>query len=342
MAEVYVLASLCDQGKSTTACVLEQYFKKLGKRVACIQSIKGQYDVAYYLEHGCNHYSLPLEASKDQNSLAQWMPKGFDCYIIEISMAFIAPIGAAFLDLFRNYHEVVSFDLKDNWDNYVRNYLKDQVGVLEKQAFFAAARKKKVQRVITKVPQPLDELSVDTNFVLHHPEKLVPDCIEPRMTLPHSNKKVIAVGAFPGEYRMIFPDLMWYLYDYSRFVKRLREGLFDIAIIGECLNRDLKIPNKPDKVTTICYQPSVYLDDCSAITSLKRGWDDMAVYRTIKEKPIGTPLADKELLYSTYNNRFWVNQKYSGTDIVHRKDNIMYCNGWILPQYLIKEGLLEV
>lgn len=45
MSKLYVLASVSGQGKTTTALLLEKYFRSQGLKVACLQTVKGQWDV---------------------------------------------------------------------------------------------------------------------------------------------------------------------------------------------------------------------------------------------------------------------------------------------------------
>jgi hypothetical protein len=346
MAEVYVLASYCDQGKIATALALERYFKAQGKKVACLQKIKGQSDVGLYLKNGCFQYSLPLEAAKSRDALEHWLPKGFDVYIIGISTAY-SPIGAAFLDLFTRYNEIIPDDWRNNWTEGISNLVKPYSKDPEILAFWEDIRRKyhqekKIQNVITNVSAPLDSPCMDKNSVLHHPEMVVSDTFEPMMTLPRSTKKVIAVGAFPGEFWDIFPKLVWYDYDYNRFVQDLMEKKSDLAIVGECSNKNLKLPFKPKTKNVICYQPPVFLPGCQSDDRFQSGRNLQSVYTTIKEKPVGTPLQKNGFSYRDYCNRFWVFQTYSGPDIVRRDDNIVYCNGWVLPQHLIQDGLMEV
>jgi len=176
------------------------------------------------------------------------LPRGFDIYIIGISTAY-SPIGAAYPDLFTDYNEIIPVDWHGDWTgcvhNQIRSYSHDP-GIL---TFWEEIRKrnlqeKNVQEVVTGVPEPLDGPCLDEKSVLHHPETLIFDTFEPRMTLPQSNRSAIAVGAFPGEFWDIFPALRWYGYDYVRFVQRLEEENYDLAIIGECSNRSLRLPIK--------------------------------------------------------------------------------------------------
>lgn len=346
MADVYILASYCDQGKIIAALALEHHLREQGKTVACMQKIKGQSDVGLYLKNGCFQYSLPIEAAKNRESLERWMPKGFDAYIISISTAY-SPIGAAFLDLFTEYNEIIPEEWKNNWTDSIENLVRPYSSDPKILAFWEETRKrfhreKKVQPVITGVSTPLDDPCVDTNARLFNPEKLFMDSFEPKMEIPKSNKKVVAVGAFPGEYWDLFPSLHWYGYDYQKFFLGLVAEQYDLAIIGECSNKQLQLPNKPKNKNIICYQPSVFLDKCRSEEKFRSDRDLHSVYKSIKENPVGTPLQGEGFSYRDYRNRFWTFQTYTGLDIIRHEENVMYCNGWVLPQYLMKEGLLGV
>lgn len=253
-----------------------------------------------------------------------------------------SPQGAIFLHLFQRYNEIVGDDVKNNWEKYVYQFLKQFHKDSEVMTFWEETHQKDVRKIITKVSSPIDGPCVGKKFVIYHPDKFVFDTFEPRLIFPRSNRKAIAFGAFPGEFWDIFPDLKWAGYDPCQFQQSIQKKKFDIAIIGQCINQDLKFNVKPKNIDIICYQPPVYLDanELKLIDTPSENLRD--IYTTIKEKPVGTPLAKNDSYYSLYNNRFWVYQEYSGPDILYREKNIVYCNGWVLPQYLIKEGLLEV
>ncbi|OPY35499.1 MAG: hypothetical protein A4E35_02324 [Methanoregula sp. PtaU1.Bin051] len=59
MADLYVFASIPDQGKTTTVLLLEKKLREEGKRVACLQNNKGKNDVHHYLFSNCHHYTIP-------------------------------------------------------------------------------------------------------------------------------------------------------------------------------------------------------------------------------------------------------------------------------------------
>lgn len=342
--QIYVLSSLNNQGKTTTALLLEKYFRSKGLKVACLQTIKGPYDVGTYLQNNCYHYTIPIEATKSKEVLEQWIPEGYDRYIFEVTFPH-GPIGAAYIDLFHNINEVVSYEVKDNWNNFV------QEKYPAFSLFWDQVNDRNVQRIVTKVPSKIDSPCVDTSFNLYHAEELVFDTIYPKMTLPKSDKNVIAIGAFPGEFWDIFPKLKWYGYEYLKFMEEYMEEQYDLAIVGSCLDESMKLLYKPSKTPVICYQPSCYLDTTTRSCEhppVKS--DPRDVYLKIKEEAIGTPIGEKGCLYEAYNNRFWVpdydllwnTRTRQNIEILSQEDNVIFCNGWILPQYLIQEGYLEV
>ena len=129
MNRIYVLASFPGAGKTTAALLLEHHFREQGLRVACLQQNKGPYDVHTYLSTGCYHYTVPLEATKSRDSFEQWVPVGYDVYILEITCPY-TPFGAPYLIPFSAVNEIVPFDVRADWkgfaldhmQNYWRNY----------------------------------------------------------------------------------------------------------------------------------------------------------------------------------------------------------------------------
>lgn len=234
MSEVYVLASLSNQGKTTTAIALEKHFKNEGLKVACIQRIKGQYDVGLYLRENIYQYNMPLEAAKSRDAFEKWLPKGYDIFIFELWHPY-TPTGAAFTDLFERINVPMSYQFSDSWKTYVESCHPDFM------FFWDHIHQKEVTKIITKTPTCLDGPCVDEQYQLHMPENFVFDTFEPKMTLPKSNKTAIAAGAFPGEYWDIYPSMTWYGYDYHKFMKRVKKEDCDVVIIGECSNRHLKL-----------------------------------------------------------------------------------------------------
>lgn len=345
MAKIYVIASIMGQGKTTTSILLKKYFESQGLKVANLQRDKGRADVGLYLKNDCHHYTIPVEAVKD---IEKWLPIGYDVYILEVGFIYRSPISALLIDLFRNINLLTSYEFKDAWKKHVSNRNL-------KLLFWDTVHNRNVRQIITKSPTQIDkEPYVDTNLVLHNADKFVFDEVTPRMTLPKSDKEAIAVGAFPAEFMRIF-NLKWYGYDYQAFIKRYKEENYDIAVIGACSNEELRFSYKPSKPKVFCYQATTYLGELYRYNPegdfpvkpsytkdfpIKTNLQEMCL--KIKNNPVSTWLGEEGCLYECLNNKFWVFREYIGLDTITAQDNMIICNGWVLPQYLIQEGYLEV
>ncbi|QYZ80161.1 hypothetical protein E2N92_12345 [Methanofollis formosanus] len=348
MSKIYVLASIPGAGKTTTALLLHRHFREQGLRVACLQQNKGQSDVHAYLSAGCRHYTIPLEAAKGREDFEQWVPSGYDVYLFEVTWPY-APIGAAYVDVFDRINETVPYEAMNDWKGYVAAFQKKRWSRRlpahhpDLMELWDMVRDRTVQRIVTKVPEEVEGPFVDTSHLIHRPELLVADTIEPQMTLPRSDRTAIAVGAFPAEFWDLFPRLSWYGYDYAAFMERYRAEDYDLAVIGMCGGTALKFRDRPEKSDVICYKPSVYLDGLQSPKEVLQNRDSFSrIVSTIKEKPVGTPLGDEGSPYFRLNNRFWTYRPYPDREMIWREENMLFCNGWVLPQYLIREGYLEV
>lgn len=349
MADLYILTSIPNQGKTTTALLLEKKLKSEGRRVTCLQATKGPNDIHRYLFEDCCHYSVPVEATKDRSTFEQWVPHGYDSYILEVPFPY-TPLRAGYVDLFQNINEVIPFENRGNWKEYVSGYL-NQLGSRSKRergpplnlmALWDHVHNRNVRPVITKTPSVLEGACVDTDYVLHHAEHLAVESIEPRMKLPKGSSRAIAVGSFPAEYWDIFPSLKWFRYDYPAFMNSVREKQYDIAIIGACGSDNMKLRTPPDHGTIICYQPVAFLSMEKNRIRKSLSVDYPTILSIIKKDPPEKPLCPDGEPFSVFNNRFRVYQKYKSADPVWKAGNIVFCNGWVLPQHLIRDGYLEV
>jgi hypothetical protein len=349
MANLYVFASIPDQGKTTTALLLEKKLRKDGKRVACLQMNKGVRDVHRYLFEGCYHYSVPLEATQSINTFEQWVPEGYDAYIMEITIPY-SPFGAVYVDLFNRINEVISYDARDNWKQNVYSYYQDlwskiRSGLGPKQDLMELwdfVRNRQIRTVITKTPKILEGPCVGRDLELHNMDALAVENFQPKMTLPKSSKDVIAVGSFPAEFWDMFPSLRWYRFDYSDFMNELKLKIHDLAIIGSCGSNNLRLPELKKEQPVICYQPSVLQDMKKAERVKPFSGDYPSLVSRIKNQKPGTPLVPEGEPHAGYNNRYWVNQEHSGVEPVWKSGNSVFCDGWVLPKYLIRDGYLEV
>jgi len=343
MSNVYVLGSIPGQGKTTTAVALAKHFRDQGHKVANLQAIKGRFDAGLYMKEGCYHYSLPLESVQSDDSLAQWLPKGYDVHIIEIGFPY-SPLGVAYIDRFDRVNEIISDDHKDDWPEFIKGNMLKWYSCSKILKLWDLFHSRTVQPVITKTTGDIGKPCVDTGYVIHHVDRLVYDEIEPLMVLPRSGKKAIAVGTFPAEFWDIYPDLTWHQYNYSAFSEDLTRDSYDLAIVGGCADQSVKLDLGEFDKPVICYQPSILSDRVEVDSHFggRISISPVKMLETIKTRPVGTPLAPADGSYGRFSNRFWVYQRYSGADILEKEGNVLFCNGWVLPQYLLREGMMEV
>ena len=325
MSRLYVLASVPKQGKTTTALLLEKYFKSKGLKVACLQpTFKEQWDVGLYLKENCHLYGIPVEAAKSKKDFEKWLPIGYDIYLFELGFPYTFPASAAYITEFDNINEVILHDVKDCWKNFISKEYS-----LHGLQFWDEFYDRNVQRVLTKTPKALDMPCVDDKLGLHNVDEFVFNEVKPKMSLPKSNKEVVAVGAFPGEFQYIF-NLKWYGYDYPSFVERYKKEDWDIAVVGACTNDKMRFKYRPRK-HVFCYHPPIYVENLkyySEVYAIKT--DLREVYYKIKENPVGSPVGEKDCFFSSINNKYWTFQTFAGLDLISTldgSDNIVICNG---------------
>ena len=351
MSDLYILASIPNQGKTTTAILLEKMLKSEGKRVACLQAIKGKYDVHRYLCENCFHYSIPLEATKSREQFEQWLPEGYDAFILEITYGIHAS-AATYIDLFNNINEIVSTELSVDWKRHVANHMTEirdrcwdspEITKIDPMWHWNRIHAKNVIRVLTKTSGPVDGPCIDTTKQFYNPERLAREEVTPRMKLPKDRKKrVIAVGSFPAEYWDIYPNLKWFRFDFAGFMDALRRKQYDLAVIGAAGSDAMKLSMRSDHGSVVCYQPTMYLDIPRRKANPSLLTDFPTMFSRIKHAPVGTPLVEDGALFSAYNNRYWVYDWYDSKEPVWKDGNMVFCTGWVLPQYLIRDGFLEV
>ncbi|WP_157196651.1 hypothetical protein [Methanococcoides burtonii] len=255
-------------------------------------------------------------------------------FILELSSAYVFPISAARISLFDNINELMPYDMSDDWDkNLVKKY--------KNLPFLDVVRNRNVKPVITKSPHKMNCASIDTDFVVHNIDDFVYDEVEPKMMLPKSDKKVIAVGAFPAEFWNMYPNLKWYEYDYPEFYNMYKGEEYDIAIIGDCKNDEMKLSFRPNK-PVICYKPTVYIDYLKTFPKASALTDKNEILSLVRTANVGTSLGIDGCRYEAFNNKYWIKHEFTNLDTITADNNIIYCNGWVLPQHLIREEVLEV
>jgi hypothetical protein len=145
------------------------------------------------------------------------------------------------------------------------------------------------------------------------------------------------------EYWDISSELIWYKYNYAEFMKAFRAEQYDLAVIGNCLSINLKLRDKPKNHPVVCYQPTVYLNLKNRVKSMASVNDLPAIFSAIKKQSTDVePLCKEGGAFSGYNNRLMINSQHVVFKPVWNEGNIVFCDGWVPPQQLIREKFLEV
>ncbi|WP_319579944.1 hypothetical protein [uncultured Methanospirillum sp.] len=344
--DLYVITSNPRNGKGKVVSLLEEKLREEGYTVAILQMSDPYKDIYNPLKKGSYLYSIPLEATKTKNSFNEWVPIGYDKYILEITLPY-SPMGAAYLDLFQQINEVVPYDLKDFWKEHILDPANSYES-LEMEFYgdlsgmWDIVHNRTVQTIISKAPEPMNGPYLDKTPSLYNIDSILKDSVLPKMQLPKSEKKVIAVGTFPAEYYDIFPNLTWFKSFYAEFTEEFVKSDYDLAIIGFSKNDSLKFSEKPENKPIICYHPSVFLDLKIQGFPVKNSPNLGNVFDMIKTGKVGRPFTGCRCAYEEFTNKYWVKKEYAGAELVWKENNIVYCNGWIIPQYLMQEELLEV
>ena len=304
-------------------------------------------DFKSYIKKNIYHYSIPLEAAASKAEFERWVPAGFDIYLMEIALG-KSPADIAYLQFFENVNEVISSEHLGSWDDYILRYYEknwipeDGKSECRPSDFRDYFLDRNVQRVVIGAMEKLGSPFLDSGGYVHNTGALVYNEIDPKYTFPVSDKRLITVGAFPDEYWDIFPHMRWYSSQYAKFMMRYRKESYDIAVIGDSLQDKLKFRDRPERNPVICYQPGVYDDVERKDPDLKVNTDFDSFIGDLNNIIRNKGTADADDSLSVYNHKFTTFRPIPDREPVWREGNILFCNGWILPQHLIAEGLLEV
>ena len=126
-------------------------------------------------------------------------------------------------------------------------------------------------------------------------------------------------------------------------MESFRAEQYDLAVIGTCQNENLKLRDRPKSHPVVCYQPTMYLNLKNRVKSMSSVNDLSAVFSAIKKQsPNTSPFSEEEGAFSGYNNRLMINTKHVVSEPVWKDGNVIFCDGWVPPQQLIREKYLEV
>lgn len=314
-------------GKTTTATQLAHLFEFEGMKVANLTFEKWTFDVQRYWSENRHHYCLPLECVK--GDVEQWLPVGYDVYILEGRH----PNGQRFdEDLFANIYP-----------NHLQN-----VCVPANEYVFQVNDPLDRNLIITKCHPfgiPYEHVAVDTNRMIFNIDLLRKIQVSPKYSIIPSSKTIIAIGYFPGEYFLLFPRMRHYGFEEVRsFLEECVNPTYDLILIGftfeyQQIAASMKYESRP----IISYSPGsvgfphieVELGDLPSIA------DDTLARDILLNQPVGTPLPQSGYL-ALFNNKYWTGHAYQGLPSVSQSGNILVCNGWIHPKYLIRDGFLSL
>lgn len=328
-----------NSGKTTTSTLLRDILiRDYGMTVANVLYSKGINDLMAHYQSGSNLYFFPLEAVKGRRNLEQWLPVGYDAYIIESA--------------YPHHPEWVISDMLVNILNK-----EEQNEVIPYTDYRNGQDTSEYQMVITKAPKPIDKCpTVLTNKELHNESFFkVTTELTPRMVMPVSRKEVIGIGYFPGELRHIYPSLNnggWYGFDYASFFKRYLQGDFDMAIIGYVHDGYVDTFRGFDH-PTVCFYPPAFVDGLKPISITGNLHPDQETSDQIREvlrtKPVGTPLPvppgdipPEQYFYYKYSNERWCRREYYDLPLYHKIGNVTCLNGIVHPKYLIDDGIIII
>ncbi|WP_319579840.1 hypothetical protein [uncultured Methanospirillum sp.] len=344
--DLYVITSNPKNFKGKSVLLLEEQLRNQGYSVAILYMCNGFIDTHNALQSGRYHYSIPIEAAKSREAFEAWVPVGYDKYILEVTLPY-SPIGAAYLDLFQSINEVIPYDLKDSWKEHI---LDPQNSFESLEIPFSGdispmwdiIHNRTVQTIISKSPIPLNGPYLDTTPALINPDLILKEQVTPRMQFPHSEKKVLAFGPIPAEYWDIYPGMVWNLSEYDAFRNEFLSGNYDYVILGTGYTEELKTSEVNSKYTIISYQLPLGQGASSSSRNITRSPNLSNVFQKIKNGQRGDSLTSCHCAYEEYSDKYWIKKKVIDKDLIWTEKNIVYCNGWVVPQYLILEGLLEV
>lgn len=315
-------------GKTTTAIQLARFYEYDGLKVANLTFEKWSFDSERYWEGGRDHFVLPLECVKGLNVIEEWLPPGYDVYIVEGRY----PFGNRFDEyLIAN---ILPVD-KQNLCIPVSDYTPTPRDLAGRELIITKC---------TPFNVPIDHVAVDTHRILLGVAQLRAVPVNPRLTLPRFNTQVIGIGFFPREFYLVYPNLKWYgPYISDLYLEDLKTGTHSTVLIGHVLNPETIyqiLRDDPRPVITYCPGSIGLPDDEIEFSSPPTERDDTYTADILRNHPRGTPLSDTGYIH-IFNNRYWVGNVYQNYPSVLKQENRLLCNGWVSPKYLIEDGYLE-
>lgn len=181
--KLYLIAGRCGAGKTSFVNALSRHFRDLGKTVCTFQRSKNFADHTNYAGH---HFVIPPAAFADLETLASWLPAGYDVGIME----------------FVSYQ----FSGGDYTDQYISSIPQTSVNELIPSGDETPDRDTNI--VWSKVDTEVSgACSFTTDRQIFRSDLLVSLDITGTWDVPTYDARVLVAGIVPMEYLNLFPNL---------------------------------------------------------------------------------------------------------------------------------------
>lgn len=331
-----VIAGEMHSGKTTSCRAIADHYRTIGFNVAICQIDKGIDDVFQYQSTGNPHFVMPLCVAKGTAELEKWLPVGYDLFIFEWT--------------YPDHPEWVINNA------YFEVFSPDQINQLFPFPITPAnVNNCRYNPMITQAPFIFSDYPGVTNQkTVFNPQLLEMVELTPKLNLPISEKQVVGLGFFPGEFFNIFQNMVWCKQDLQAFDEAL-QSKNDVILLGHTHSSYQKeiqarlelVDSSADHI--ICYDPLLFnskLDPirCDGANPSMEVIGE--INRVLKNAPAGSSLPKIEgqdrYYYNRFDNRYWVRTEYGGIPPICNFGNLTLCNGWVHPINLINEGYLCV
>lgn len=322
MPQLLAVHGAWDTGKTTTCLRLAKYFQFDGIKVASLTFEKGTNDVGLYWAEKNHHYCLPLECAKGVSDLEQWLPVGYDLYILEGKNPGAGIMSRMFFDIFPA----------------------DMQNICIPQHEFNRMDTYNAHPIITMCHPanvPLGYPATDVYETLFDPERLQRIDIDPKMCLPRLPGKILATGYFPSEFWDIYPDIRWTL-DIEDFFYLYEERKPDMLLIGWVNDPQTWSEIIHIDIPCLIFDPRLWKENLTEFETTTPSENELRQTEIIvKKDPVGTLFTNSGYL-KKYRNPYWTQMFFQELPIISRDENKIIVNGWVHPSYLIRDQIIPM
>lgn len=311
-----------DSGKTAACLRIARYFRFDGLKIANLTIETGMTDIPRYWADKTHHFILPLEATKGRVSLENWLPIGYDLYILESELPDSDIISKGVYTLFHPEEQNIC----------IPQYLSRDETTYGCRPIISLCHPGRV---------PLEYPATDVLETIFSPELIHTIQVNPRMVLPRLYGKILSAGYYPSELWEIYPDLQWVHEDLDSFWIQYESRHPDLIVLGWVRNPMEWREVLEIECPILCFDPRIWQDNFTPFEDITP--DEITLENTaeiVRNDPVGTPLPDVGIL-KRYNNEYWVNSIFQELPLISKHKNITIVNGWVHPQYLIQEGVIS-